>query len=63
MQYLSLLIFFKERFKFQLYVCNRCHDLIMTSMKLSEISILKIRNADYRCIITGISKSESIKLM
>ena len=55
--------FFKERFKFQPYVCNRCHDLIMSSVKLSDIGILKIRNSDYRCIITGISKSKSIKLM
>ena len=35
----------------------------MMSMNLSNIAILKIENADYCCIITGISKSEAIKLL
>ena len=62
MQYLSLLVFFK-RFKFQSYVYNRCHDLVMMSMSLSDIDILDIKGADYRCIISGISQSEPISLM
>ena len=48
---------------FQPYVCNRCHDLLMMSMNLSNIAILKIKNVDYRCIATGISKREAIKLL
>ena len=32
-------------------------------MNYSNIAILKIKNVDYRCIITGISKSEAISLM
>ena len=32
-------------------------------MNLSDIAILKIRNTDYHCIITGISKIEAIKLL
>ena len=35
----------------------------MMSMKLRNIAILKIKNANYRCIITGICKIEAIKLM
>ena len=53
--------FLNEWFKFQPYVCNRCHDLLMMSINLSNIAILKIKNADYRCIITGISESEAIR--
>ena len=30
-------------------------------MKLSDIVILKIKNADYCCVISRISKSEAIK--
>ena len=30
---------------------------------LSDIYILSIKNADYHCIISGISKSEDIKLL
>ena len=31
-------------------------------MNLSDIAILSIKGADYRCIISGISKSEAINL-
>ena len=31
--------FLNKRFKFQPYVCNRCHDLLMMSMNLSDIAI------------------------
>ena len=55
--------FLNKGFKFQPYICNRCHDLLMMSMNLSDIAILKIENADYCCIITEISKSEAIKLL
>ena len=61
MQYLSQLVFLNKRLKFQTYVGNRCHDLM--SMNLSDIAILKIKNADYCCIITEISKIEAIKLL
>ena len=55
--------FLNKGFKFQLDVCNRCHDLLMMSMNLSNIYIINIKNSDYRCIINGISKSEVIKLL
>ena len=32
-------------------------------MSLSDIAILKIKNVNYCCIITGISKSEAINLL
>ena len=32
-------------------------------MNLSDIVILNIKDFNYRCIITGISKSEAIKLL
>ena len=35
----------------------------MMSMNLSDIAILSIKNSDYHSIITGISKSEAIKLL
>ena len=53
--------FLEKGFKFQPYVCNRCHDLLMISRNLSDIAILKI--IDYHCIITGISKSKAMKLV
>ena len=35
----------------------------MMSMNLSNIAVLKIKNAYYCCIITGISKCEAMKLL
>ena len=32
-------------------------------MKLKDIGISKIENADYRCVISGIRKNEAIKLL
>ena len=62
--YLLLLVYFLNKgFKFQPHVCNRCYDLPMTSMNLSDIYILNIKNDYYRCITTRISKSEAIKLL
>ena len=55
--------FLIKGFKFQSYVYNRCHDLVMMSMNVSNIAILNIKCADYRCIISGISKSKAINLM
>ena len=50
-------------FRFSLHVCNRCHDLLMMSMNLSNIAISNIKGSDYHCIISLISKNEAINLM
>ena len=49
--------FLSKGFQFQLYVCNGCHDLLI-SVNPSNITILKIKNPDYRCIITGLAKAK-----
>ena len=55
--------FLNKEFKFQTYVCNSCCDLLMMSMKSSNIAILKIKNPDYCCIINRIRKSKKINSM
>ena len=55
--------FLNYSFKFQPNVCNRCHDLLMMSMNLSNIAILNIKSSDYCFIISLISKNEVIILM
>ena len=57
------LYFLSKGFKFQLYVRNRCHNLLMMSMSLSDIAILNIKGSDYCCIIRDINKSKAIKLL
>ena len=55
--------FLNQSFKFQPNVCNRCHDLLMTSMNLSDITILNIKVSNYCSIIGGISKGEAINII
>ena len=55
-------VFFKKRyflnkgFTFQPDLCNACHDLLMMSMNLSDITILNIKGPDYCCIISELAK-------
>ena len=60
---MSLLVFLLKGFTFQPNLCNGCHDILMMSINLSNIAISNIHGADYRYIIIGISKNESINLM
>ena len=43
--------YFKDvRFKFELHVCNKCHDVLVTAYHLKNIAILNAKGADFRCI-------------
>ena len=58
--------FLDKVFKFQTYICNGCHDVLMMSINLRDIrdiAILNINGVNYLCIITGISKSEGVNLL
>ena len=55
--------FLNYSFKFQPNVCNRCHDLLMMSINLSDIAILNIEGSDYRCISSLIGKNHVINLL
>ena len=61
--YLSLLVFLNFKLKFQPNFTNRCHDLLMMSVNLSDIAILNIEDSDYYCIISLINKSEAIDVL
>ena len=54
--------FLDKGFKFQLDVCSGCHDVLMTSINLSDIAILNIGGVDYQCIINGMRKSKTVNL-
>ena len=55
--------FLNYSFKFQTNICNRCHDLLMMSINLSNIVILNIKGPDYPRYISLISKNEAINLV
>ena len=56
-------LFLDKGFKLQLYIYSECHDLLMMFINLDDIAILNIHGVDYRCNITGISKSEAESLL
>ena len=49
--------FLNYSFKLQRNVWNRCHNLLMVSINLSDVSILNIKGSDYCCIIRLIRKA------
>ena len=54
---------FSHGLKFQNSYCNSCHDLTMLCLNFSTISVITVKSVDYRCIINGIIKSETIHLL
>ena len=54
--------FFKDvGFKFEEYVCNRCHDLLTMAYSSKNIAILSAKGATFRCILWGISRNEGLR--
>ena len=53
--------YFKDfGFKFERYVCNKCHNVLMTAYKLENIAILSVKRIDFRCILWHISRDEAV---
>ena len=50
--------YFKDKFDYQPYVCNECHDFSMTVMNLSYFLIVNVKGVDYRVYISG--KKEAV---
>ena len=50
-------------YKFELDVCNKCHDVLMTAYELKNIVILNVKVVDYRCILWSISKNKAVNIL
>ena len=55
--------YFIDKFDYQPYVCNKCHDFSMTVVNLSDFFILSIKSSDYRVYISGINKKEAVNIL
>ena len=55
--------FFYHGCEFQDTACNGCHDLMMLNVNICDITIVTVKDIDYRCAIHEISKYESIQLL
>ena len=51
--------YFKDvGFKFELNVCSKCQNILMTAYELKNIAILNLKVVDFRCILWGNSRDE-----
>ena len=60
---LSLLVFKDVGYKYQPYVCNGYHAVSMMTYELKNFAILNARGVDYRCILWGINKNDTINML
>ena len=50
--------FFKDIvYKFEQYVCNKCHDISMMPDELENTAVLNWKDVDYRCLIWAMTKN------
>ena len=52
--------YFKDKFNYQPYVCNYCHNFSMTVTDISDFHIVNIKGNDYRVYVSGIYKKEAV---
>ena len=44
--------YFKDiAYKFELHVCNKCHDVLMTAYELKNIAMLTVKRVGYKCLL------------
>ena len=55
--------YLKDKFNYQLCVCNDCHDFSMTVMDINDFLILNIKGSNYRVYISGIDKKEAVIIL
>ena len=57
-------LYFKDiGYKYELYLCDGCHNLLMVVCYLKDFMILSIKGADYRCYAFNMSRSDAIALL
>ena len=56
--------YFKDvGYKFEPHIYNKCHDVFMTVYELKSIAILNVKEVDYRCVLWGINKNETVNIL
>ena len=53
--------YFKDTgYKFETYVCNKCHDISMIAYELEDIAMMNVKGVDYRCILWNMTKNDAV---
>ena len=54
--------YFKDiGYKFEPYVCNKCHDISMMVYDLNYFMIWNIKSVNYRCVLWNMTKNNAMK--
>ena len=59
----NYLYFLDKSFKYELYLCNGCHDLIQKAMNFNDVAIVPIKGNDYSIHFWYMSKDDAINIM
>ena len=60
--YLSLIVLSCGNFRFDLKVCNGCHDLMQKAKSFNDVAIVSVKGNDYRIHFLYMSKDEAINV-
>ena len=55
--------FLDKGFKFELYLCNCCHDLMQKAMKFNNVAVVSVKGNDYRIQFWYVSKDDAINII
>ena len=56
--------YFKDiGYKFEPYVYDDCHDILVIAYELKHFVILNVKGVDYRRILWSISRNEDVKIL
>ena len=50
-------------FKYELYLCNGCHDLMQKAVNFNDVAIVSLKGSDYRIPFWYMSKDDAINIM
>ena len=50
-------------FKYEPYLCNRCHDLMQKAMSFNNVAIVYVKGSAYRINFWCLSKDDAINIM
>ena len=55
--------FLNIAFKFEPYVCNRCHGLMQIAIYFNDVVLIAVKRSDYRTHFWYMSKDDAINIM
>ena len=55
--------FLDKNLKYELHLCNGCHDLMQKAISFNDVAIVSIKGSDCRIHFWYMSKDDAIKIM